>query len=561
MRPTLPTLLLLALAACASTPPARGADTDRAAPGAAGEKGGLVPLKVDQGALQTAYQPRRLALLVGISEFDDAQWRDLRYASKDARDLGAALEDPRRGRFDRVRVLTTPEETTRASVLAALRELRREATRPDDIVVVYVSSHGTLARDPRGELKRYLVTREASFRSIPTTALPIDELKAEFDQLPSRRRLLMLATCHSGGGKSLLPRELEAELAGIKAGFWARPLEESSRASMVFAACDWGETAREDEGLQNDIYTHFFVQGLEGEADRNVDGAVTATEAHDFARRRTFAFTQGRQRPSAEILETGADPIVLAGAVDRLGRPELFSYAARLDGFTLKVDGEERVELPGGAAVPPGKRKVELTKGGATLLTRELNVAPGQRLPLEELLAEAFPYRLLTLGGGVFSFVDGKSRRELLPASTQLSLHLRLDDRPFRNAALGLDLGGFGGRRSLTLVPGTGVPFSYGLLEAGVSLPYLWRWERTTLYAGPRVAGLYLRRSFDVESFEGTQGYFTVSPGVMAGAALKLNRSWELTAQGQMMLTYVVVDGQGQAVGFSGGWAGVGYRF
>ncbi len=62
---------------------------------------------------------------------------------------------------------------------------------------------------------------------------------------------------------------------------------------MVFAACDWGETAREDEGLKNDIYTHFLIEGLNGSADRNIDGAVTATEAHDYARRRTYALHRG----------------------------------------------------------------------------------------------------------------------------------------------------------------------------------------------------------------------------------------------------------------------------
>ncbi len=151
--------------------------------------------------------------------------------------------------------------------------------------------------------------------------------------------MLVLATCHSGTGKSLLPKDVEAELASVKGAFFAAPLEEASRASVVLSASDWGETAREDESLQNDIYTHFLVEALTS-GDRNLDGAVTATEAHDWARRKTYAFTQGRQRPSAEILEVGADPIVLSGAIARLGSPELFSYSARLDGFSLKVDGE-----------------------------------------------------------------------------------------------------------------------------------------------------------------------------------------------------------------------------
>jgi hypothetical protein len=525
------------------------------------EKGGLVPLRLDEAALSNAYAPRRIALLIGISQFQDPQWRNLRYSEKDARDLAAALKDPARGHFDQVRLLTRPEQTTRTAILAALRQLQQEATRPDDVVVVYVSAHGTLARDGQGELRRYLVTQDASYRAIPQTALSMDVLKAEFDKLPSRRRLLVLATCHSGSGKSLLPKELEEELAGIKSGFYARPLEESSRASMVFAACDWGETAREDEGLRNDIYTHFLIEGLNGAADRNADGAVTATEAHDHARRRTFAFTQGRQRPSAEILEVGADPVVLSGNIHRVGRPELFSYNPRLDGFTLKVDGEPRTELPGGAAVVPGRRTVELTKGDSVLVRREVEVGVGDRLPLEQLLADTFPRRSLSLVGGVFSFVDARSRNELLPASPEVALVLRLEDRPLQDFSLLLDLSGSRGRRSLQLVPGTDVPFGYTSLSLGVGMPYLWRWERLSMYAGPRVAALYLRRSFEVEAFVGGQQYFTLSPGVVGGVVWRLGERLELTSQMQLMLTYVVVDGQGQAVGFTGGWAGMGYRF
>jgi len=540
-------MLLGALVACASP--------------TSQEKGGLVPLRLDEAALSNAYAPRRLALLVGISEFQDPQWRNLRYSEKDASDLASALKDPARGHFDQVRMLTRPEQTTRAAILSALHALQREATRPDDVVVVYFSAHGTLARDGQGELKRYLVTQDASYRAISQTALSMDVLKAEFDKLPSRRRLLVLATCHSGSGKSLLPKELETELAGIKSGFYARPLEESSRASMVFAACDWGETAREDEGLRNDIYTYFLIEGLNGAADRNADGAVTATEAHDYARRRTFAFTQGRQRPSAEILEVGADPVVLSGSIHRTGRPELFSYNPRLDGFTLKVDGEPRTELPGGTAVVPGRRTVELTKGDSVLVRREIDMAAGERLPLEQLLAETFPRRSLSLVGGVFSFVDGKSRGELLPASPEVALVLRLEDRPLRDFALLLDVGGSRGHHRLRPAPGSEVPFGYTRLSLGVGMPYLWRWDRLSLYAGPRVAALYLRRSFQVEAFAGGQQYFTVSPGVVGGVVWRLGERLELTSQAQVMLTYVVVDGQGQAVGFTGGWAGMGYRF
>ena len=235
---------------------------------------------------------------------------------------------------------------------------------------------------------------------------------------------------------------------------------------------------------------------------------------------------RGASGPSAEILEVGADPVVLSGSIDRTGRPELFSYNPRLDGFTLKVDGETRTELPGGAAVVPGRRTVELTKGDAVLVRREVDMAAGERLPLEELLAETFPHRSLSLVGGLFSFVDGKSRNELLPASPEVALCCAWRTSRCRTSRLLLDVGGSRGRHTLKLAPGSEVPFGYTRLSLGAGMPYLWRWDRLSLYAGPRVAALYLRRSFDVEAFAGGQHYFTVSPGVVGGVVWRLSDGW-----------------------------------
>lgn len=523
-----------------------------------GDKGGLVSISREN--TDKAFAPRKFALVIGISEFDDDSWRTLKYARKDALDVARALSDARLGHFDEVVVATTPEQTTRAGILAAVEAFKAKASRPDDIALVFISAHGTLARDDKGELRRYLVTRDAKLRSVHDSALSLDELKARFDELPSRRRLLVLATCHSGSGKSLLPPEVARELASIKAGFYARPLEESSRAAMVFSACDFGETAREDEGLGNDIYTFYFVEALGGAADRNQDGAVTATEAHDYARRRTYRYTEGRQRPSAEILEVGADPLVLSGEISREGQPELFSYSARLDGFTLKVDGEARTELPGGAAVKPGRRKVELTKGAAVLVSQDVDVQVGERLDVEDLLRRNEPWRTLSLSGGVGGFVDEKSRREVAAAAPSLQLTLRLEDLPMPRLSLVTDLSLSYGAQALQLDGGR-VPFTHTSVTVGVAVPYRFRFGAVTLAVGPRVAGLYVARSFALERYSQMQRYVSVSPGLYGGGYLALSPRLELQLQSQLMLTYVVVDGRGQAAGFAGASLGAGYRF
>lgn len=547
MRAALPSLLLLFTVACAAV--------------SDGTKGGLRPAKVSASSAEKAYASRRFAVAIGISDFQDSEWRGLKFAGKDAQDVASGLGAPEKGNFESVTLLTGAEDTTRNRILQALDALDRAASRPDDVVVLYISSHGTLARDHSGQLKRYLVTSDAKVRDVANTALAVETLNARLNAFRSRRRLVVLASCHSGSGKSLLPPDVSRELENTKAAFFARPLEDVSRAAMLLAASDWGETAREDETLQNDIYTHFLLQSLDGTGDRNGDGAVSAYEAHDFARRRTYAFTEGRQRPSAEILEVGADPILLAGRIQRTGRPELYSYAPNLDGFTLKVDGEERAELPGGTSVRPGKRRVELTKGGHSLFDQDISLNDGERLPLEELLRTRTHQRSVYLTAGALGFLDAGSRNQVMPTSPAAGLALRWADAPLKNFDLWVDAQGFGGGREISPVANASVPFRYRLLTVGVGAAYTWRFDRLSLYTGPRVAAVWLGRSFDLAAYSGAQSYFTASPGWMAGLGFALTQRLELSMQGNMLWTYVVTDGTGQSVGFSGAWAGMGYRF
>nr|BDT37369.1 caspase family protein [Myxococcus sp. MH1] len=541
-------LVLVALSAC----------------GGARDKGKAVKVRLDPARLASAHEGERHALLIGIDQYDDDSWNDLRYPGKDAEDLGRVLADPRRGGFASVTVLNRPEQTTRAGVLDALRTLQARAWNPRDVVVVYVSGHGTLARDTRGELQRYLVMRDTRFRDVQGTGLEMVVLEQALERLGSLRRVLVLATCHSGTGKSLLPESVRSELERTKAAFLPRPLEEDSRASLVLSASDWGEAAREDDALGNDIYTHFFVQALDGRADRNRDGAVSATEAHDWARRHTWTYTQGRQRPSVRMTEVGADPVLLSGALSQPGQPEVFSYSPRLEGFTLKVDGVDAGELPGGVALPEGNRRLGLHKGGAVLWEDTVVLRPGERRALDSMLREQAegPRRTVSLDMGVLGFLDARSRREVLPRTLMAGAGLRwhgllLEER----LDVGVDLAVGQGRQALQLELGGAVPVRHRAVMLGLTVGPSWEWGRLGVSTGPRVAALWMERSFQLDLLKQDERYFTVWPGWMAGVSWKLGARWVLEAKGQLLWAYVPVDGRTRAVGFGGLWLSGGYRF
>ncbi len=527
------------------------------------EKGGLVPLDFSKERVAKEHAPRRIALLVGIQKFDDPRWRPLRFPQADSYALAGVLGERDRGGFDEVEVLSS--SATRDELRAALRRLAERDRDERDTVVLYVSSHGTLARDERGELRRYLVTRDTRVDDVAATGFSMDELKAEFDQLRSRRKVLILASCHSGSGKSLLPADVRAELRGIKAAFFARPIEDVSRASVVLSASDWGETAREDEKLGHDVYTHFFVEALRLGADRNGDGAVTASEAHDYARRMTYEYTGGKQRPAAETSEVGVDPIVLAGRVERRGRPELFSYSKRLDGFTVRVDGKPLAELPGGLAVDAGEHRVQLTKGGASpLLDTSVELDPGERLDVEHLLVRSAGRFELAPRFAMVGFLDGRSREEILRPATGFGAAALLREWPVAGMDLRVDLVSSTGSSNVK-VAGHPERVGYELMTGGVGFPWRLRSEllgSTELFAGPRVSGLWIRRRFDAGKFGGApQSFLTVTPGLLMGAEIPLFKGLSLGAELHLDWALIKIDGQNRSTGLAEGLLGVGWRF
>jgi hypothetical protein len=550
MRARFGTVLALALAACAT--------------GGGSEKGRLVPLDVSREKLDKEYAPKKVALLVGIRQFDDKEWNTLRYPDKDAEDLAAVLRDPARGAFDQVEVLKGGP--TRLELRQAMARLAQVARDDRDTVVVYLSSHGTLARNARGEMRRYLVTRETRITDVADTAIAVDELKDEFDALRSRRKVLILAACHSGGGKSLLPDDLQKELAGTKSGFFVRPIEDVSRASVVLAASDWGETAREDTKLENDIYTHFFIEALRIGADRNGDGAVTVSEAHDYARRMTYEFTGGRQRPSAETAEVGADPIVLVGRVVRRGKPELYSYATRLDGFTLLVDGRPMAELPGGAAIDPGKHRIQIAKGKApAIIDDSVSLGPGERIDLEALAVRMEGAWEVGPRVAVMSFLDGGNRRDVMGSTLGVGAALVYRNWPSHRVNLRFDAIGTTGSGSFSgQSPAGPVNTSYGYtaFSAGVALP--WRFalpwsDRLHLLAGPRLSMLYIQRTYQLDLVP-SQSYFTFTPGLMGGLSWQTGRL-TIGMEAQVDFLLLKVDGENRSTGFGELLLGAGWRF
>lgn len=498
------------------------------APGPATQKGGFVRLAAPPDRF--APPRRKLLLAVGVDRYRaDGGWRDLRFPGVDAAAMAELLGSE--GGFETVALLR--DQVTRAELLAAMDQLAARIRDPSDVVLVYLSGHGTLARNARGELARYLVSSDTRMADVPGSAVAVSELERRFGALGSARKVLVLATCHSGEGKSALPARLLQELATYKSAFFPPPMAGVSRAALILGAAGWGEPAREDPELGHDIYTYYLLEAIRRRYDPDQDGAVTVTEAHDYARRLTYQRSGGSQRPSLVSDVQGTDPIVLAGHAGTPALPLLVAFGPQLEGFSLLVDGVAKGQLPGGIAVDPGTRRLELAApSGEIVATQTVALATGQRLLLDPLLGDPRgpppPRWSATLGLGYQGFLGTSARRSLMePVLLPRLVVAReglMSGRLRLQAELGGTLGATSGQATLREANGDAAQVPYGtqaLQGGGAATWSLWRWPRLELSGGAALSLLYFERWLLVDGAPDAEHYASLAPSALLQGRLQ----------------------------------------
>ena len=280
-------------------------------------------------------------LVIGVSKFADAFWPELKWAESDAKNITQNVGTE--AAFETVRYVLLNEKATIAEFRKNLAEVEKKAT-TDDLILVYISSHGTLKMGKDNVLEPVIVLHDTLNGNLARTSFSHTEIRRWLSGVKASRRAVILATCHSGVGKSRYTTEVSEFRRGEK-GNSLRPLERVSEGSIILAASSRNETAIESDELKSDVYTHFFIESL-SVGDRNGDGTVSLLEAHDYAKTRTYNFTKGRQRPTLEIEMIGDSDIPLKGQRKRDGKPVLEAYSEKYEGYSIGLSKGSPIELP-----------------------------------------------------------------------------------------------------------------------------------------------------------------------------------------------------------------------
>lgn len=234
---------------------------------------------VDQGSSPTPSAPavrpgpvqQKWALVVGIGHFTDGEIPQLNYTTADATAFAAALKDPAIGQFpaDNVHVLTDEQATTK-NIKEQLNWIARHAE-ANDLVVIYVATHGTPRTIDTAGGANYLVTYDTEAYNgtqlnedaLYATAYPMVELaNAVATRMKALRTVVFLDTCYSGGtGSSGAPATTD-KLANTAPSEAMLSHMSMGTGRIVMSASQNDEESLESNQLHHGYFTYYLLQAL-----------------------------------------------------------------------------------------------------------------------------------------------------------------------------------------------------------------------------------------------------------------------------------------------------------
>jgi uncharacterized caspase-like protein len=213
------------------------------------------------------------ALVIGISNFKESDI-NLRFAAKDAIDFSNYLVNDAGFNSGNVKLLTD-KNATRDNIIKELGDgfLGRKAG-PDDLVVIYVSSHGSTSMESADGVN-FLVAHDTNPQALLSTGIPMQWLSQIIkEQVHSDRVILIMDVCHSGaasnGAKGLSREKFNTDKITVGAG------------QAIICSSAPEQVSWESKNYQNSVFTRKLIEALKRPGS-NLD------TAYDYLKEQVYA--------------------------------------------------------------------------------------------------------------------------------------------------------------------------------------------------------------------------------------------------------------------------------
>lgn len=473
---------------------------------------------------------RRFALLLGNNE-GGPQTEPLRYAEADAKKLQQVLQELGGYRSSDIVTLFGANAGQTLLALDALeaRVLVAQGEGNATSLMVYYSGHAKV-----GDLR------------LGTSRLAMSDLRTRLKQSRADIKIGIIDACESGA--------ITRAKGGRRGPSFLFEVDdrEATRGLILISSSSQNESSQESDEIGGSFFTHYLTSGLRGDADDSKDQRVTLGEVYEYTYNKTVEVTagtrSGTQHPTYSYDLKGQGDVVLTDVSQ--GRTGL-SFSADLQGRFLVFDlGREQVAAEihkkAGAtrriALPPGQYALKqrlpehLRMARFELLRHQTYPVDGTQMHdvafeddyakgpiLKAEYERRHPRRTYEATIVHQRFLSSSARDTLFPALTLVGVTTR-SGPSWGGGRLQFGLL-FGGQDNLVLDLGD-LSVQQNFFEAQFAAGMMWRAKLGPLRlgVGPRLAALYMRRSFPGDAVLGqrTQDMLAFSPAVAGEAQFLL---------------------------------------
>lgn len=252
------------------------------------------------------------ALIVGIGSFKNKDIPKLKYATKDANDFYKYLINEANFRKDHVRILLNEDATERRIMSEVGDKFLARVARPDDIVVVFMSSHGSPAQLDAKKEKNYLIAYDSDPKALFSSGIEMQKVNEIIkERIDAKRVLLVLDACHSGHVK------VNKNAKGLfrVGNFDAQALAQGS-GQMVICSSAPDEQSWESKRYENGVFTRKLLENLRKHGPKTPIEEAVQSSILDVNNEVKEDYPGMRQTPQLHSAWKGEDLILAVRPID-----------------------------------------------------------------------------------------------------------------------------------------------------------------------------------------------------------------------------------------------------
>src|SRR5215510_12972337 len=238
--------------------------------GAANTQGAQTTQTAASDEIKRSYYHESWAVIIGVNDYQN--WPKLRYCVNDANSIEQILTSQYGFKQSNIIKLLN-KDATRERIVWALGDQMADPNRvkKDDRVFVFFAGHGATRKLPSGKELGYIVPVDAEAEASQAKSISMAQLQEFCELIPAKHLYFVVDSCYSG---------LALTRSGGASAKSANYLEEITKrtARQILTAGGADQQVADNGPGGHSIFTWTLLQGLQGLADTDGNGAITASE-------------------------------------------------------------------------------------------------------------------------------------------------------------------------------------------------------------------------------------------------------------------------------------------